>query len=287
MGGTGTSIVGWTLNLTTPQAAVRPAGGAYGPAVSLPAGFTFTTAAVAADGAGNGLAAYTDGVGAGTKVVVAGYDAVAPVIDALHVPAAGTAGTPVAMSVDAFDEWGWTATWDFGDGATATGASVAHVYEPGDHAVTVTVTDPAGQTATAGPVTVRVAAAPLAPAAPQVETGAATDVAATTARLHGRVAAGAAPADWWFEIGPTTAYGSRTPARVEVAGGSQHVAADVGGLTPGTTYHYRLVARGPGGEVAGEDRTLTTAGGPAPPLPAPAPRPGAPAAGAGPAPPGG
>jgi len=269
VGGTATSIVGWTQNLITPQAAVRPAGGAYAPAVSLPTGFTFTTTDVAADGAGNGLAAYTDGIGPGTQVVVTGYDAVAPVIDAVNVPAAGIAGTPVAMSVDAFDEWGWTAIWDFGDGATATGASVSHVYEPGDHAVTVTVTDPAGQTATAGPVTVRVATAPEAPAAPRVETGETTDVAATTARLHGRVAAGTAPADWWFEIGPTTAYGSRTAARVQPAGGPHLVAADVGGLTPGATYHYRLVARGPGGEVAGEDRTFTTAADAVPLVPAP------------------
>jgi septal ring-binding cell division protein DamX len=43
-----------------------------------------------------------------------------------------------------------TATWDFGDGTTATGASVQHGYATaGDQTVTVTVTDQGANTATA------------------------------------------------------------------------------------------------------------------------------------------
>lgn len=261
--GTGASLIGWTAEFTDVRAVAGTPGDPSGPVETLSSGATITTTATAADGAGNGLVAFVDQLDGSPEVVVAGYDAAPPTIDALHVPAEGVAGTSIAMSVDAFDAWGWTASWDFGDGETATGATVEHAFAPGEHDVRVTVTDPAGQTAEAGPVTVRVAPPP-SPAPPRVVTGEATDVAATAARLRGRVAAGSAPAEWWFEIGPTDADASRTETRVEPAGGAQVVAADVGGLEPGTTYRYRLVARGPGGLAAGEDRTFTTAVAPAP-----------------------
>jgi hypothetical protein len=64
------------------------------------------------------------------------------------------AGTPVAFSAagssdpDAGDSLDYE--WSFGDGATATGKEVTHAYDSGSQrAVTLTVTDPTGQTATA------------------------------------------------------------------------------------------------------------------------------------------
>jgi hypothetical protein len=68
----------------------------------------------------------------------------------------------------------------------------------------------------------------------------------------------------YFEYGPTSAYGSRTNNNVLcawVCGGDYVSAATLlSGLSPGTTYHYRLVGdNGIGGPQFGPDQTFTTA----------------------------
>jgi PKD repeat protein len=52
------------------------------------------------------------------------------------------------MSVDPFDVWSpVTTTWDFGDGASGSGAAVNHTYSsPGERTVTITGVDAAGNT---------------------------------------------------------------------------------------------------------------------------------------------
>jgi hypothetical protein len=63
-----------------------------------------------------------------------------------------------------------------------------------------------------------------------------------------------------FEYGTTTAYGSSTPDGDAGAGGAAvPVSAPATGLTPATTYHYRLVATSADGTAAGADMTFTTA----------------------------
>lgn len=67
----------------------------------------------------------------------------------------------------------------------------------------------------------------------------------------------------YFEYGPTTEYGSTTPTlpgAVGIGKGNDPIAvtAETEPLEPKTTYHYRLVAVGPGGLSRGEDRTFTT-----------------------------
>ena len=79
--------------------------------------------------------------------------------------------------------------------------------------------------------------------APMVVTGPATGVGAQSATLIGSVTANAVPTSYHFEYGPTTAYGSTTPATDPGAGlGALPVAATVDSLTSGATYHFRLVA---------------------------------------------
>ena len=82
---------------------------------------------------------------------VAAYDPVPPVITDATVPAAATAGSPVAMSAAASDRMASPALrFDFGDGSGAGGGAVQHVYaEPGAYTVTVTATDAAGNAASA------------------------------------------------------------------------------------------------------------------------------------------
>ncbi len=64
-----------------------------------------------------------------------------------------------------------------------------------------------------------------------------------------------------FDYGLTSAYGSSTPESGSVGSdATPHLAsATVSGLAPGTTYHYRIVATGPGGPFESEqDQTVTT-----------------------------
>jgi Ca2+-binding RTX toxin-like protein len=107
---------------------------------------------------------------------------------------------------------------------------------------------------------------------PDVATGAASEVMQRTARLSGAVnPKGNATAAYW-DVGPTPAYGTRTPnVSLPANAGSTVVNTAVSGLTPGTTYHYRLVGTNGGGTTYGQDRTFTTAAGPPPPPPPPPP----------------
>lgn len=63
------------------------------------------------------------------------------------------------------------------------------------------------------------------------------------------------PARGRVEYGTTTAYGSATP----FSGESTSHRVTLSGLSPGTTYHYRVKVQGAGGgEVTSEDRTFRT-----------------------------
>ena len=64
-----------------------------------------------------------------------------------------------------------------------------------------------------------------------------------------------------FSYGLTSAYGSTTASAPLPAGHSELlVSAAIGGLTPGTTYHYQLVVTdGLGNRTLGDDETFTTA----------------------------
>jgi hypothetical protein len=108
------------------------------------------------------------------------------------------------------------------------------------------------------------------PHAPYAKTGDATAVTATTAVLNGVVETNGDDTTWFFEYGPTSAYGATTPSQVLEREEDGPVAATVTGLTPATTYHYRLVATHPDrpvieGRSFGADRTFTTAPAPQPP----------------------
>jgi hypothetical protein len=96
--------------------------------------------------------------------------------------------------------------------------------------------------------------------APTATTGPASAVGDRTATLTGTVNPKGAPTSYRFEYGPTTAYGNST---ADSGAGSVLTdvtsSANVAGLAPATTYHYRAVASSAGGVVHGADRTFTTA----------------------------
>ena len=97
------------------------------------------------------------------------------------------------------------------------------------------------------------------PAKPEVRTGAAANVAQTTATLTGRVNPNERATTYFFEYGTTSLYGARTPDVTTGAGqpvrrrGRRHR-----GLAPATRYHYRLVARNARGLTKGPNRTFRT-----------------------------
>jgi hypothetical protein len=114
---------------------------------------------------------------------------------------------------------------------------------------------------------------------PVAQTLAPTAFAGTVIVLHGTVDAGNQRTTYWFEVGPTTAYGAITQPVTIDKNHAVAVASVVSGLLKGATYHARLVARNGDGLSLGADVSFTTAG-PNPPANAPAAPPG-PGTGAG------
>jgi len=101
--------------------------------------------------------------------------------------------------------------------------------------------------------------------APVAATGTAGAVTGQSATLTGSVNANGAPTTYQFQYGPTSAHGSTTPATAAGSGtGAVATGATLGGLSPATTYHYRIVATNAGGVTHGADRIFTTAASPSP-----------------------
>jgi hypothetical protein len=104
------------------------------------------------------------------------------------------------------------------------------------------------------------AVVPAVAGPPTATTEAATDVTSTTATLNATVFPNREQTTYFFEYGTTTAYGSRTPTQGPIGGNAgRKVRADVTGLAPSTTYHFRVVATNPSGTANGADLTFTTA----------------------------
>jgi hypothetical protein len=92
-----------------------------------------------------------------------------------------------------------------------------------------------------------------------VTTGAAAAITAQSAGVAGSVNPGGAATTYIFEYGTTTLYGSVTTVAAAGSGTAKvAAAANVAGLAPATTYHYRLVAKNSVGTTNGADRTLKT-----------------------------
>ncbi|HXS46548.1 MAG TPA: hypothetical protein VN756_03695, partial [Solirubrobacterales bacterium] len=71
-----------------------------------------------------------------------------------------------------------------------------------------------------------------------------TDLTATSAILHAELDPIGVAASWWIEWGTTAGYGQSTPeSPLPASFGDIAVATPFFNLTPGTTYHYRFVAR--------------------------------------------
>ncbi len=98
--------------------------------------------------------------------------------------------------------------------------------------------------------------------APIPVTAAAGSITAAEATLNGTVNANGFSTDVSFEYGLTTAYGSNaagTPTTV-TSSSATPVSATISGLSPGTTYHFRVNGTSSQGTNYGSDLTFTTNG---------------------------
>jgi hypothetical protein len=102
----------------------------------------------------------------------------------------------------------------------------------------------------------------------------ATHISETNATLNGFAGPGVRNGDlttWYFQYGTTTMYGTQTPPGTVgscppgttnplycTVPKKQKVSITIGGLMPGTTYHYQIVSTNPDGTTFGADRTFTT-----------------------------
>jgi hypothetical protein len=102
------------------------------------------------------------------------------------------------------------------------------------------------------------AAAPAA-GRPAAATGAASDVSFSSATVGGSINPNASNTSYYFQYGPTRAYGGQS-AIADAGGGARAVRVRVAlaGLQPLTVYHYRLVAVNATGATVGGDATFLT-----------------------------
>lgn len=107
----------------------------------------------------------------------------------------------------------------------------------------------------AGACALLVFAAP-AQASLSAVTNPASGVTATSATLNGEVDPSGSAPSYYFEYGLTSAYGAKTAAVPFES--LMKVQALVIGLTPGTTYHFRVVAKRDDRAARGNDQSFTT-----------------------------
>ena len=99
--------------------------------------------------------------------------------------------------------------------------------------------------------------------APAAITGPVTSVGPTTATVTGTVNPNGLATTWYVDYGTSTSYGTKT-ANANAGSGTANIAvsANLTGLTPGATYHYRVVATNSSGTTRGADGIFTTSAAP-------------------------
>jgi hypothetical protein len=96
---------------------------------------------------------------------------------------------------------------------------------------------------------------------PSIAAIGALEVTQTTATLSAEVSPGFSATTYHFEYGIGTSYGNRTPESSSIGSDDtgHPVTVSLSGLTPATTYHYRIVATNEVGAVGSPDQTFSMA----------------------------
>lgn len=154
----GNAVAVWKRSVM--QAAVHPAGGSWQSPVDLAAANPGQPE-LAVDPGGNAVAVWYRPDGANDIIQAAAYDATPPELRNVVVPRRGFARQRLTFSVDPFDTWSplGPPVWNFGDGKTASGATVTHTFaRRGSFTVTVTQVDAvANQTVATRQLVLRIA----------------------------------------------------------------------------------------------------------------------------------
>ena len=94
---------------------------------------------------------------------------------------------------------------------------------------------------------------------PAVTEEASTNTTSTEAKVTAKIDASGTPTTYRVEYGLSEGYGSSTPeVSIGAPQGAVSVAAQLVGLSPGTTYHFRFLATSRYGRVPGADATFRT-----------------------------
>jgi len=98
---------------------------------------------------------------------------------------------------------------------------------------------------------------------PDVVTGTASSITASSATLNGTVDPNGRATTYYFEYGSSTSYGTKTAVKSAGSGTTpQAVATGISGLQAGHTYHFRLVATSDAGTNAAKDSSFTASSAP-------------------------
>jgi hypothetical protein len=92
---------------------------------------------------------------------------------------------------------------------------------------------------------------------PIAQTEAATSITSNSATFNASLSPNGSSTTAYFEYGTSTAYGSQTTS-ADYGVATQNVSISQAGLTPNTTYHFRIVASNNGGIVRGNDISFST-----------------------------
>jgi hypothetical protein len=93
---------------------------------------------------------------------------------------------------------------------------------------------------------------------PVVTTSPATNVASSSAMLHGSLDPHGLTTSVSFQYGKTTNYGSTTPMQSQTGSTFRTVSANISGLSAHTIYHFRITVTNNAGNRLGSNRTFTT-----------------------------
>ncbi len=94
---------------------------------------------------------------------------------------------------------------------------------------------------------------------PSATTNEASGVTTSGATLNGIVNPNGTSTNYYFQWGTTISYGNNTSTHLAGNGTSDvNVSAPITSLTPGTTYHYRIVATSIAGTIIGGDQAFNT-----------------------------
>ena len=94
---------------------------------------------------------------------------------------------------------------------------------------------------------------------PLANTSAATNVGTTTATLNGIINPNGSTTTYIFEYGASTGYGNSIAGTSSLTGSvNVNVNEDITGLSPNSTYHFRLSATNEGGTTLSDDATFMT-----------------------------